>query len=107
MARLEAQTDHEALHDLRIAVRRIRSLMRPFRAIPQVLALNGLVGNFMSDFLSAEQLEGLHAYWRAANYLAVGQIYLKDNVTAGIRQPPVSGRCRVSPCRLRNALKRP
>ncbi|QJP95427.1 MULTISPECIES: CHAD domain-containing protein [Pseudomonas] len=39
MARLEARTDHEALHDLRIAVRRIRSLMRPFRAIPEVLCL--------------------------------------------------------------------
>ncbi|MDI2143636.1 MULTISPECIES: phosphoketolase [unclassified Pseudomonas] len=33
----------------------------------------------MSEFLSAEQVEGLDAYWRAANYLAVGQIYLKDN----------------------------
>ncbi|QQZ39419.1 phosphoketolase family protein [Pseudomonas sp. SK3(2021)] len=33
----------------------------------------------MSDFLSAEQLETLDAYWRASNYLAVGQIYLKDN----------------------------
>jgi xylulose-5-phosphate/fructose-6-phosphate phosphoketolase len=33
----------------------------------------------MSDFLSAELLEGLDAYWRASNYLAVGQIYLKDN----------------------------
>ena len=33
----------------------------------------------MSDFLNAEQLEGVDAYWRASNYLAVGQIYLKDN----------------------------
>jgi xylulose-5-phosphate/fructose-6-phosphate phosphoketolase len=33
----------------------------------------------MSDFLSAEQLEGIDAYWRASNYLAVGQIYLKEN----------------------------
>ncbi|WLH38088.1 phosphoketolase family protein [Pseudomonas sp. FP2196] len=33
----------------------------------------------MSDFLNAEQLAGLDAYWRASNYLAVGQIYLKDN----------------------------
>ena len=33
----------------------------------------------MNDFLSDEQLEGLDAYWRASNYLAVGQIYLKDN----------------------------
>ncbi len=28
---------------------------------------------------TAEDLEKLHAYWRAANYLAVGQIYLLDN----------------------------
>jgi len=29
--------------------------------------------------LSKEQLEKMNAYWRAANYLSVGQIYLKDN----------------------------
>lgn len=29
--------------------------------------------------LSAQELELLDAYWRAANYLAVGQIYLLDN----------------------------
>ena len=29
--------------------------------------------------LSAEELEALHAYWRAANYLSVGQIYLLAN----------------------------
>jgi len=39
IARLEARTDHEALHDLRIAVRRIRSLTRPFRAMPEVVTL--------------------------------------------------------------------
>lgn len=39
-ARLEAQTDSEALHDLRIAVRRIRSLLRPMRAMSEVAALN-------------------------------------------------------------------
>ena len=27
----------------------------------------------------AEQLRLIHAYWRAANYLSVGQIYLRDN----------------------------
>jgi xylulose-5-phosphate/fructose-6-phosphate phosphoketolase len=31
------------------------------------------------DPLSAEELRRLHAYWRAANYLSVGQIYLLDN----------------------------
>jgi xylulose-5-phosphate/fructose-6-phosphate phosphoketolase len=29
--------------------------------------------------LSAELLRNMHAYWRAANYLSVGQIYLYDN----------------------------
>jgi xylulose-5-phosphate/fructose-6-phosphate phosphoketolase len=35
--------------------------------------------------LSTEQLALIHAYWRAANYLAVGQIYLLDNPL--LRQP--------------------
>src|SRR6476620_5164582 len=29
--------------------------------------------------LSPDELHKLHAYWRAANYLSVGQIYLMDN----------------------------
>src|SRR5881396_1533048 len=29
--------------------------------------------------LSADLLRKIHAYWRAANYLSVGQIYLYDN----------------------------
>jgi xylulose-5-phosphate/fructose-6-phosphate phosphoketolase len=29
--------------------------------------------------LSADLLEKMDAYWRAANYLTVGQIYLQDN----------------------------
>ena len=29
--------------------------------------------------LRAEELDKIHAYWRAANYLCVGQIYLLDN----------------------------
>ena len=33
----------------------------------------------MSEALSAEQLQLMNAYWRAANYLSVGQIYLYDN----------------------------
>ncbi|MBV9247573.1 MAG: phosphoketolase family protein, partial [Methylobacteriaceae bacterium] len=33
----------------------------------------------MPDVLSPEVVEGLNAYWRAANYLSVGQIYLRDN----------------------------
>ena len=33
----------------------------------------------MSNPLSPEHLEKMHAYWRAANYLSIGQIYLQDN----------------------------
>ncbi len=33
----------------------------------------------MNGPLSQELLAKMHAYWRAANYLSVGQIYLKDN----------------------------
>src|ERR1700678_4810512 len=33
----------------------------------------------MSDTLSPDLLRKMHAYWRAANYLSVGQIYLQDN----------------------------
>jgi xylulose-5-phosphate/fructose-6-phosphate phosphoketolase len=33
----------------------------------------------MSGPLSSDQLNKMDAYWRAANYLSVGQIYLKDN----------------------------
>ena len=29
--------------------------------------------------LDADELARMDAYWRAANYLSVGQIYLKDN----------------------------
>jgi xylulose-5-phosphate/fructose-6-phosphate phosphoketolase len=32
-----------------------------------------------ADTLSSDQLYKIDAYWRAANYLAVGQIYLYDN----------------------------
>jgi xylulose-5-phosphate/fructose-6-phosphate phosphoketolase len=32
-----------------------------------------------TDPLSADELRKMHAYWRAANYLSVGQIYLLDN----------------------------
>jgi xylulose-5-phosphate/fructose-6-phosphate phosphoketolase len=33
----------------------------------------------MTEALSDEQREAIHAHWRAANYLSVGQIYLYDN----------------------------
>jgi xylulose-5-phosphate/fructose-6-phosphate phosphoketolase len=33
----------------------------------------------MSNPLSSDELQKMNAYWRAANYLSVGQIYLYDN----------------------------
>jgi phosphoketolase len=33
----------------------------------------------MPDPLSPDLLQKRHAYWRAANYLSIGQIYLQDN----------------------------
>ena len=33
----------------------------------------------VTDALTPELLQKIHAYWRAANYLSVGQIYLYDN----------------------------
>ena len=42
----------------------------------------------MPDALSADQLHKIHAYWRAANYLSVGQIYLQDNPLADVPLQP-------------------
>ena len=36
-----------------------------------------------AEVLSPDELSGLHAWWRAANYLSVGQIYLRDNPLLG------------------------
>jgi xylulose-5-phosphate/fructose-6-phosphate phosphoketolase len=36
-------------------------------------------GGLMSHVLSKSELEAMHAYWCAANYLSVGQIYLLGN----------------------------
>jgi xylulose-5-phosphate/fructose-6-phosphate phosphoketolase len=40
-----------------------------------------------SAYLSQEEVESLHRYWRAANYLSVGQIYLLDN---GLLRKPLT-----------------
>jgi xylulose-5-phosphate/fructose-6-phosphate phosphoketolase len=39
----------------------------------------GKEGSVMARKLSRTEREAIHAYWRAANYLSVGQIYLYDN----------------------------
>ena len=37
-----------------------------------------------ADVLSEQELSRLDAYWRAANYLSVGQIYLRQSAAAGV-----------------------
>jgi len=58
-ARLEARTDSEALHDLRISVRRIRSLLRPMRSISEVMALNNVAAEVGRLTTPARDLEVL------------------------------------------------
>ena len=41
--------------------------------------MSGVLEKHELDVLPRMELETMHAYWRAANYLAVGQIYLYDN----------------------------
>ena len=43
----------------------------------------------MPTNLSKNEIAGLDAYWRAANYLTVGQIYLQDNPL--LREPLRAG----------------
>lgn len=56
-ARLEARTDNEALHDLRIVVRRIRSLLRPMRSLRPVEALNNAAADLGRLTTPARDLE--------------------------------------------------
>src|SRR5579863_4476244 len=41
------------------------------------------------DMLTPEMVQKMDAYWRAANYLSVGQIYLRDNPL--LKQPLAPG----------------
>ena len=47
--------------------------------MPAVSAVGSAKAVEISVLLSSEELRKVHAYWRAANYLSVGQIYLYDN----------------------------
>ena len=47
--------------------------------------------------LSPDQLAKMDAYWRAANYLSVGQIYLYDNPL--LKEPLKLSRVKTAPGR--------
>lgn len=48
-----------------------------------------------TDYSSAAYLDKLDAYWRAANYISVGQLYLKDNPL--LRRPLTADDVKVKP----------
>lgn len=56
-ARLEARTDSEALHDLRIAVRRIRSLLKPLRRVEEMRTLSEAAAAVGRETTPARDLE--------------------------------------------------
>jgi xylulose-5-phosphate/fructose-6-phosphate phosphoketolase len=41
--------------------------------------MENIIAQPVDQVLSARELQRIHAYWRAANYVSVGQIYLHDN----------------------------
>ena len=52
---------------------------RPATVIIVNLSKNNVIAKVIPKFLPQALLNKMHAYWRAANYLSVGQIYLQDN----------------------------
>src|SRR5262245_49303323 len=59
--------------------------MGSVRDLPQSHSIEAVMSAETRSPLTAEEQRRLHAYWRAANYLSVGQIYLLDNPL--LRQP--------------------
>jgi xylulose-5-phosphate/fructose-6-phosphate phosphoketolase len=47
--------------------------------MPSASAAASVTSRKPAQVLSPEELRKVHAYWRAANYLSVGQIYLYAN----------------------------
>ncbi|WP_460420682.1 CHAD domain-containing protein [Pseudomonas sp. ZL2] len=74
-ARLAADTDGEALHDLRIGVRRLRSLLRPLRELPGVEQLEA----------AAQALGSLTTPMRDREVLAAQLLERRQTVAAHTR----------------------
>lgn len=71
--RLAADTDSEALHDLRIAVRRLRSLLRPLRGLPGVEQLEAAASALGALTTPLRDQEVLAAQLIASGYTEAGQ----------------------------------
>ena len=67
-ARLAADTDPEALHDLRTTVRRLRSLLRPLRGLPGVVQLEMSASQVGALTTPLRDLEVLAAHLQEQGY---------------------------------------
>ncbi|WP_068827253.1 CHAD domain-containing protein [Pseudomonas sp. BMS12] len=84
-ARMQAHTDDEALHDLRIAVRRLRSLLRPLRKDPLCAALEQAAGALGRASGPLRDLEVLAAELQLRGQAAAAQRRLAER-TEGYSQ---------------------
>ncbi|WP_248919447.1 CHAD domain-containing protein [Pseudomonas entomophila] len=75
--RLAADTDSEALHDLRIALRRLRSLLRPLRELPGVEQLDGATASLGTLTTPLRDREVLAAQLIEHGHLQAGQLRLE------------------------------
>src|SRR5690606_2896149 len=73
------------LTSINVLCGRTRNLEKPFRPmiLPQISAGRNIqmdvAGTKGAAGPSSSELEAIDRYWRAANYISVGQIYLMDN----------------------------
>ncbi|MCX2888765.1 MULTISPECIES: CHAD domain-containing protein [Pseudomonas] len=88
--RLAADTDSEALHDLRIAVRRLRSLLRPLRGLPGVEQLEDAAGSLGTLTTPLRDREVLAAELLARGHGDAGQRRLegRGRVFASVAASP-------------------
>ncbi|MBH3459132.1 MULTISPECIES: CHAD domain-containing protein [Pseudomonas] len=80
--RLAADTDSEALHDLRTSVRRLRSLLRPLRALPGVEQLEDAAKSLGTLTTPPRDREVLADQLISAGYVHAGQRRLQGRAAA-------------------------
>lgn len=93
LARLRADTDSEALHDLRIALRRLRSLLRPLRKLESVAELDRAaqaVGRLSSPMRDAEVLHAELERRGQAQLLAVRDQHLRAEYARLLAAPELA-----------------
>ena len=77
--RLAANTDSEALHDLRSSVRRLRSLLRPLRGLPGVEQLEAAAKSLGELTTPLRDREVLAAELGQRGFAQAGQRRLEDH----------------------------